>query len=511
MVIFDPLIFDPFIFGSMQIGSTTETSVVERKKSRGRTRRFLKFDITKFSKVFNAYESKKSVQTTSFKPVSLHERLEVKSIRLQDLDAESLMKESKDLIVSAASKTADIKTVRKTIQTVSMKPKRVKKIADEKTLLTQARELIESAQGLLEKPSVKMDEPSIYGSVPMYYYGEVEFRLDRKLHKEPDECDDYNGQVFSYGPDGLEDGAPIPPLHPNCLLPDTKCEAPGGIVAGLRAWYDGPVIEVEISNGTRLCVTPNHNLLTPHGWVSANLLGEGDEIICQCVDDRIISRNPNINRKPASIEEIFVTLQKAAGMTTVSVPMAAEYLHGDARLCKGYIDIVGSKRLLWNCSNSPGLQHAKQLALVYAQLASPFNTNSVVTQLLKTLVTAADSVMGGNRIPATYFNSRLGHVQDTSVTYPTLNNTEMIQARDDDSSRTTENISQCLDRSAGIIEPQKVVGVNIKRYRGHVYDLQTIPTAYFAEGIIVSNCGCTLVDTKTGQILWFPGSEWDTL
>lgn len=224
MGIFDPNIFEPNIFVNLVSSSTTESSVVERKRSKGRTRPFIKATTRKFRKVFMSYESAKSVPVRSFKPAPVMESVRVRSIRMQDLDADGLLAEAKELVFEAASKSVDIKTVKKTWQSVSMKPKRTRRTLDAHTYMTQARELIASAQHLLEKPSVPELEPTLYGYAPIYEYGEVEFEIDKRVHNEPDECDDYDGQVFSYGPDGLEDGAPVPPLHPNCgcVLRETK-------------------------------------------------------------------------------------------------------------------------------------------------------------------------------------------------------------------------------------------------------------------------------------------------
>ena len=107
-------------------------------------------------------------------------------------------------------------------------------------------------------------------------------------------CKPFEGMVFSISgndPDypPLEDE---PPYHPNCLLPGTRCITPGGIIAGNRAKYRGQAIEITFTNGARLSVTPNHLLLTSHGFAPAYLLCEGDDIF-YCPDfKRIITSSP---------------------------------------------------------------------------------------------------------------------------------------------------------------------------------------------------------------------------
>lgn len=234
MALFDANIFDPNIFGTTSATSTTETSVVERRKSKGKTGAFFGFDTRKFRKLFQSFESSKSVELRAFAPAAIKATWIIESVRLQDLDAEKLIEDAKAQLLSAASKSVDMKTLKKTMAVTSFKPKRVRLTGTNKELLTAARELIEGAKQLMEKPSLYPGkEPALYGDEPIYFYGEVEFRVDKPRHDEPDECDDYNGQVFSYGPDGLEDGAPNPPLHPNCRckLIETK--------TGVSMWFPG--------------------------------------------------------------------------------------------------------------------------------------------------------------------------------------------------------------------------------------------------------------------------------
>jgi hypothetical protein len=124
MVIFDKNIFDPNIFQTDAESSSdgTESSVVEKKKgrSRGRSKGFLWRPVKKDRKVFIGFESVKTAPIKSFRFAPVREQLKVASVRLDDLDSESLLKEAKEQLLSAASKTADIKTVKKTLDVVSM-------------------------------------------------------------------------------------------------------------------------------------------------------------------------------------------------------------------------------------------------------------------------------------------------------------------------------------------------------------------------------------------------------
>jgi len=69
-----------------------------------------------------------------------------------------------------------------------------------------------------------------------------------------------------------------PPFHPNCLLPGPQIKSSGGIIAGMRARYNGKAVKVTLTNGSNVSVTVNHLFLTPKGFAPAHLLRKGDDI-----------------------------------------------------------------------------------------------------------------------------------------------------------------------------------------------------------------------------------------
>lgn len=139
----------------------------------------------------------------------------------------------------------------------------------------------------------------------------------------------------------------IPPLHPHCLLGETPI-IPLGAVGATKSHYRGPVVRIVLSSGDSFTCTPNHMLLTPHGFARAKALMKGDDVI-HCPDRQgSLGSGPHDERKPIRIDEVVASLSKSSGMASVSVPVAAEYLHGDAAFCDGQIDVVSANRLLLN-------------------------------------------------------------------------------------------------------------------------------------------------------------------
>jgi len=127
----------------------------------------------------------------------------------------------------------------------------------------------------------------------------------------------------------------------NCLLPGTRVQ--GAIVAGLKAWYSGPAVEIVTVRGNRLSVTPNHPILTADGrWKRAADIAEGDALICYGSEVEVFTAlrpMDDQDKPPALVEEAFEALRSCGSTMVVEA-----YLHGDGIFVKGKIEIVGPAR-----------------------------------------------------------------------------------------------------------------------------------------------------------------------
>ena len=366
-----------------------------------------------------------------------------------------------------------------------------------------------------------------------------------------DACKDLDGEVVLLEDDFKSaefDDTDAPPLHPNCVLPGTLCETPGGLVVGLRAWYRGQAIELSFANGGRLSVTPNHLLLTPNGFAPAYLLREGDDIFYCPEAEGVIPVNPNNDRKPALVEEIVSSLAESGGMKIRRVPLAPEYLHGDGRLCNGDIDVIGPDGLLHDTDEATltkGLG-TSELNFAYGDLVN-LSRHGTLALMLRGLADTADRIMGGLRQTHPFFLARLAHANEHRCATPAGSNPAIEQTPTDDASRNMEATCQALLRSAGevqatdqvvrdagaaeqiwvtpdgadldanlyqaptdgvainaepaskmlqgipgFIKTTQVVDVKFFSYSGHVYDLQTVTSLYICNSIVSSNCRCAV-------------------
>lgn len=291
-------------------------------------------------------------------------------------------------------------------------------------------------------------------------------------------------------------------LHPNCLLPGTMVES-DKIISALRVFYDGPIIEITSAHGRKLTVTPNHMILTPHGFVAADFLRKGDNMI-NCLDSQrpILSINPDNNRGPTTIQQVFDSLSKSTGMTTTSMPSSTEDLHNDGNSSKGNIDIIWSNSLLSNTRKPSFFKHILTKFFNRSNSYLSFlSRKRSLTLCLNTLITSSDRIMSGTRKTSSFFSGRLRHTQIHGSTSSSGSNTILLEMFDDVSPTTLKNLRQGLDRFSSIIQLDEIVNINVKSYSGFVYDLQTESTLYSGNSIILSNCRCFWQDAITGKNL----------
>ena len=132
-----------------------------------------------------------------------------------------------------------------------------------------------------------------------------------------------------------------PPAHPRCILPGNEVVVPGGVSAAAKSFYVGRCVEIRLANGRKLSVTTNHPILTPKGWIAAQFINEGDDVICASDAEWIAARiQPDDDHRPTKIEEVFDSIMKAQSMSPACVKPAAEDFYGDGRSIHGDINIV---------------------------------------------------------------------------------------------------------------------------------------------------------------------------
>ena len=281
------------------------------------------------------------------------------------------------------------------------------------------------------------------------------------------------------------------PLHPNCVLEGTHVLA-RGVVAGIRAFYRGEVVHLRMADGRWLGVTPNHMLLTPSGFVAAESIREGDDVLDCGALDRVVARHPDDDLRPARIEDVVRSLAVSGGVAASSVPVSPEYLHGDARLCEGDIDVVASDGLLWDALEAMRLKGLDHLPLCAGWDGDRLAGLGDLDAMLVGMSLAARGFVAGRGPSKTLGGRCLRHAGVHGLGSVALSDADLLERDDNGGSGYADALGECFDRFPGLVSASKVVGVETALYSGHVYDLQSESGLYIANGLVSSNCRCSL-------------------
>lgn len=278
-------------------------------------------------------------------------------------------------------------------------------------------------------------------------------------------------------------------FHPNCCVEGTVVTA-RDIKAAHRFEYSGKVIEVELAGGDKFTVTPNHQLLGPAGFVAANTLNIGDNLL-RCSDSEGAGDGvPDVKDGQARIEDIFVAISESSGVTARKMPMAPEYFHGDGIGGNTDVDIILSDRHLWNCAaDSEGIKHLDESQLAIATQATIAGfASSPLAEVFMAAGHASNRIVRGS-------SDALGELGTTPLVSDAHllglspgGNATCDKKSPDDARAYPFDISEFIESRASEIELDEVVSVNVRDFSGHVYDLHTFSTLYAIGSTLSSNC-----------------------
>src|SRR5206468_2731515 len=99
--------------------------------------------------------------------------------------------------------------------------------------------------------------------------------------------------------------------HPRCFPAGTAVSGPA-TSAATRRWYEGELVVFATASGQELSLTGNHPVLTSRGWVPANLLHEGDEVVRSTEPKGATPLVvPDHHQMPSLIEDVWRSLGMA--------------------------------------------------------------------------------------------------------------------------------------------------------------------------------------------------------
>ena len=284
----------------------------------------------------------------------------------------------------------------------------------------------------------------------------------------------------------------IPDAHANCIIGDTHVLSPD-LENIQRAYYSGAIVKIMTAKGRRLSVTPNHIVLTSRGWVAAKNLTKTDSVISYNFGEETSPKiNPNDDKSPASIEQIFTSFIESGSMLSVSMPSTTKDFKGDGLSIQGNIDVISADRLLSSSIDVSFLECFENLTFANADVSSSSSLIKLrdLRTMLFALTLTSDSLVSFDELCSMLSGGELTGAEFVSFFSSSDYDLRLKKATADDSSVDLISFSDALFGLSRYITVDDVVDVEMVHYSGHVYDLSTKSTTYIANSIISSNCQC---------------------
>lgn len=301
-----------------------------------------------------------------------------------------------------------------------------------------------------------------------------------------------------------------PPLHPRCVLGETPIRM-ASLVSAMKSHYYGPIVRLHFSDGSSFSVTSNHMLLTSFGFLRASDLMEGDNVICtsggkDSTTPATIS--PNNNNAPTTAHQIFHSFREAGGVSSSSVPVSAEYLHGDSAFCDGNINIVRTNGFLGCANDSSFSEPVNHLPFVFANMLCgiSFSGCRQLATELKRLLFATNGIMGRSRELLALLRGVSSIAKKLGFRPTSDIEAKFFESANDARTADAQRLRHLKDTFPGIISQTNVIKVeSIILHEGvPVYDFETEESMYIVgNGIVSSNCMCSMTDVLSDE--WNPG------
>lgn len=308
-------------------------------------------------------------------------------------------------------------------------------------------------------------------------------------------CQKMDGQpeeLWGYLEPELAEG---PPAHPNCLHADSLVSSATPIAAVSDRWFDGDVCVIRTAGNKHLTCTPNHQILTHRGWVAAQFLEAGDNVVCPIASEGVVTVDSDHQNVPARIEDVAKAFGRTLGVAASAVPVANEDFHGDGKGSK--VAVVWANGLLRDGRQTPIGKHVSNSRFAGGESASSLSPCGGEAADTEVTATTTNSVVSVLDLPLASIGIHASPLSRFSFGLVPQANASVSQSPVDSAATDAELASQLIGGCAGSVLLDKVVEVRRAPFSGHVFNLETDGGWYIANGIIVHNCRCTVRWEKT--------------
>ena len=285
----------------------------------------------------------------------------------------------------------------------------------------------------------------------------------------------------------------------NCFVGDVKVASDSKLIRSYKHIYEGDLITVKTAGGVQFTCTPNHPILTPNGWVSAELLNNGDNILVTFGEQNVFGGvNPDIKHRFPRIDAIHNLFNVSGGERAVGVSVD---FHGD--VATSNVEIVTQERLLWNVGDSSGRNGIDKFLLKFSN-----KTLSCSGSLFKhfwSICKTSFGFIGCKCKSLPFFKCSVSHSYEHGC--GTIADRDRILAEYSINDLPADTVidGELLDRLSCKVFLDTIVNVDVSVLSTHVYNLQTENGYYFVNSIIpqngekcngifaiAKNCRCTM-------------------
>lgn len=268
----------------------------------------------------------------------------------------------------------------------------------------------------------------------------------------------------------------------NCFPGDTIVLTPDAISKAYRRHYEGELVVLESESWSIRC-TPNHPILTEHGFVPAKELHEGDKLIKASLDASSLGDD---NRHQVRLDELW-DFARGVGLSS----RRSGWFHGDCSP-DDEVNVVHVHRNLG--PHIPALCAECFEELVLAKPDAATSRFSSLDELMPGALDASCRVMGGSSASSPLSRRHAGrHCKHCSRAAPSL---APVFNQPSGKQRPGHRAfaGKGLDRLAmGVSLHQISKPVRRVQFSGHVYNLETPSSWYVASATVVHNCRCRAV------------------
>ena len=292
----------------------------------------------------------------------------------------------------------------------------------------------------------------------------------------------------------------------NCFAGGTKIASDSEIVRSYCHEYSGQLIEIKTAGGVCFTCTPNHPILSNSGWICAERLNKGDNILVASVKDNGVTRSyPDVNHIFPRMDAFHKFFHKLRGQRTCSLSVN---FHGDIPTAE--VEIVTQKRFLRIDGNTSGKKNVHEFLLKLSNKAF-LSKSAFFKHNWSICFSALCYICSGCESLSLLWRSLLHSDKHGFGTIPDVN-ISVSESAINDLSANAKCVSEFVDGFSGEVSTDNIISVNrVVSERCHVYNLQTINGYYFVNSsisqngekvngkfAIAHNCRCTLIPVLEG-------------